>query len=188
MHVRLSRRPISPFITHTIPLHDDPSPVFRRVRVVSFAGSLAACVLLCIPQASATATATTAALNSDPSGGSRRDLGRRRNSSNAHRNRDLGHLSRNSHNAGTGKVLRRESEICEDSALLATAQLTTAGTATFKFRPGIGSHTYQAVFVGTQNAATSISAMAALSVTGKFPTTTTIASSGSMAAIPSPPP
>src|SRR5271166_6069423 len=38
---------------------------------------------------------------------------------------------------------------CEDSALLATAQLTTAGVATCKFRPGPGGHSYQAIFVGT---------------------------------------
>src|SRR5271167_1443496 len=38
---------------------------------------------------------------------------------------------------------------CEDSALLAAPQLTAAGIATFKFRPGVGSHSYQAIFVGT---------------------------------------
>jgi Bacterial Ig-like domain (group 3)/FG-GAP-like repeat len=68
---------------------------------------------------------------------------------------------------------------CEDSALLATAQLTSAGTATFKFRPGIGSHTYQAVFVGTSGYEKSTSTTADLTVTGLYPTTTTMASSGS---------
>ena len=38
---------------------------------------------------------------------------------------------------------------CTDSHLLATAQLTPAGTATYKFMPGIGSHSYKAVYVGT---------------------------------------
>src|SRR5271156_2904603 len=69
---------------------------------------------------------------------------------------------------------------CEDSALLATAQLTTAGIATYKFRPGIGSRSYQAVFVGTGSYAKSTSTAADLTVTGLYPTTTTIASSGSI--------
>ncbi|MFZ0661702.1 MAG: Ig-like domain repeat protein [Acidobacteriaceae bacterium] len=69
---------------------------------------------------------------------------------------------------------------CEDSALLATAQLTSAGIAIYKFRPGLGSHSYQAVFAGTKSYATSASAAEALTVTGPYPTTTTIASSGSV--------
>jgi hypothetical protein len=70
---------------------------------------------------------------------------------------------------------------CEDSALLASAQLTTAGSATYKFRPGPGSHKYQAVFVGTTSYANSSSAASALTVSSpaKYPTTTAIASSGS---------
>jgi len=35
---------------------------------------------------------------------------------------------------------------CTDVHILATAQLTSSGTATYKFRPGIGSHIYEAVF------------------------------------------
>ena len=69
---------------------------------------------------------------------------------------------------------------CEDSALLGTAQLTTAGMATFKFRPGIGSHTYQAVFAGTGSYAKSISSTATLTVTGLYPTASSIVSSGSV--------
>jgi sugar lactone lactonase YvrE len=67
---------------------------------------------------------------------------------------------------------------CEDSAILGTAQLTTAGTATFKFVPGIGVHSYKAVFAGTDSFAGSTSAAGALTVTGLYPTVTTIASSG----------
>src|SRR5271165_852875 len=67
---------------------------------------------------------------------------------------------------------------CEDSALLATAQLTTAGKATYKFRPGPGSHSYQAVFVGTHSYATSSSTTDSLSVLGPFPSATSITSSG----------
>ena len=55
---------------------------------------------------------------------------------------------------------------CEDSALVATAQLTPAGTATYKFRPGIGGHSYKAVFIGTTSYAKSGSTSASLSVTG----------------------
>ena len=40
---------------------------------------------------------------------------------------------------------------CEDIHLLGTAQLTSAGTAVLKFIPGMGSHSYKAVFVGTQS-------------------------------------
>ena len=73
---------------------------------------------------------------------------------------------------------------CTDIHLLGTAQLTSAGTAVFRFVPGIGSHSYKAVFVGTPNRAAayagSTSAPAALTVTGTFPTTTAIASSGSV--------
>jgi len=67
---------------------------------------------------------------------------------------------------------------CEDSALLATVQLTSAGVATYKFRPGIGSHSYQAVFVGTSSYTKSTSTTADFLVTGTHPTTTMITSSG----------
>jgi hypothetical protein len=69
---------------------------------------------------------------------------------------------------------------CTDIHLLSTAQLTSAGTAAFKFRPGPGSHSYKAVFVGTTTDAGSTSATTALTVTApaKIPTTTTITQSG----------
>ena len=72
---------------------------------------------------------------------------------------------------------------CTDSHLLGTRQLASAGTASLKFIPGIGSHSYKAVFVGTPNGASadaiSTSGTASLTVTGLYPTTTTIAQSGS---------
>ena len=68
---------------------------------------------------------------------------------------------------------------CTDIHLLGTAQLTSAGTATMKFRPGIGSHSYKAVFLGTKSNAASTSSASALTVTGQFSTTTTIAQNGS---------
>jgi hypothetical protein len=69
---------------------------------------------------------------------------------------------------------------CTDIHLLGTAQLTSKGTATFKFHPGIGSHSYQAVFVGTTVNAAGSSAPAALTVTAPtiYPSFATIASGG----------
>jgi Bacterial Ig-like domain (group 3)/FG-GAP-like repeat len=68
---------------------------------------------------------------------------------------------------------------CLNSALLGTAQLTPAGTAVMKFVPGIGTHSYTAVFVATTANAASTSSAQSLTVTGLFPTTTAISSSGS---------
>ncbi len=71
---------------------------------------------------------------------------------------------------------------CTDNHLLGTAQLTSAGTAIYRFVPGIGTHSYKAVFLGTPGGrgdfAGSASAAAPLAVTGKFPSVTTIAQSG----------
>ena len=70
---------------------------------------------------------------------------------------------------------------CTDIHILATAQTTSSGTATYKFRPGIGSHSYKAVFVGTNSYAGSISSASPLTVTGTtgpFATATSIAETG----------
>ena len=67
---------------------------------------------------------------------------------------------------------------CTDIHLLGTAQLTSAGTATLKLRPGVGSHSYKAVFVGTTASAASASTDSSLAVTGLSPTISTIAMSG----------
>jgi hypothetical protein len=66
---------------------------------------------------------------------------------------------------------------CEDAAIIGKAQLT-GGTAKFKFVPGIGVHTYKAIFNGTTTAAGSISTTQTLTVTGLYPTTTTIGATG----------
>jgi hypothetical protein len=74
---------------------------------------------------------------------------------------------------------------CTDIHLLGTAQLTSAGTATMKLRPGIGSHSYKAVFAGTNAYAGSASATTALTVTGTIPqlaTATAINQNGSWGA------
>ena len=56
--------------------------------------------------------------------------------------------------------------------------MTSAGTATLNLHPGIGSHSYKAVFLGTVNDVSSSSSAGALTVTGKFQTSTTIVPSG----------
>jgi Bacterial Ig-like domain (group 3)/FG-GAP-like repeat/FG-GAP repeat len=61
---------------------------------------------------------------------------------------------------------------CTDIHLLGMAQLTKTGVATLKFRPGIGSHNYKAVFVGTLEDAPSTSGPKALTVAGRLSTTT----------------
>ncbi len=92
-------------------------------------------------------------------------------------------------NAGSTAVTVGQVNFCDASAsnctdihLLGTSQLTAAGTAILRFRPGIGNHSYKAVFAGTNNDAGSSSSVSALSVTGTtgtLATTTTIAETGS---------
>jgi trimeric autotransporter adhesin len=75
---------------------------------------------------------------------------------------------------------------CTDIHLLGTAQLTSTGAATLKFRPGVGNHSYKAVFLGTTSNAPSASATSALAVvknTGLYPTATT-AGTGLQGVIP----
>src|SRR5206468_10537181 len=73
---------------------------------------------------------------------------------------------------------------CTDIHLIGTAQLTSAGTATLKFLPAVGSHSYKAVFVGAKTMAASTSAASALTVTGLLPSATeltTVAGAGTAA-------
>ena len=70
---------------------------------------------------------------------------------------------------------------CTDIHIVATAQLMSSGKATYKFRPGIGSHSYKSVFVATNSYAGSISSTSSLTVTGTsapFATATLIAETG----------
>jgi hypothetical protein len=64
---------------------------------------------------------------------------------------------------------------CEDVHVVGTAQLISTGTASFTFRPGIGSHSYKAEFAGSKNytasADPSASAAASLAVTYSVPET-----------------
>ena len=63
---------------------------------------------------------------------------------------------------------------CTDIHLLGLAQLTSSGTAVFKFRPGGGSRSYKAVFLGTKTYAGSASSVSALTVAAPYITTTQI--------------
>jgi subtilase family serine protease len=67
---------------------------------------------------------------------------------------------------------------CDPTHLIGTVQLTSVGTAALKFIPGMGVHSYQAVFVATNADAGSVSAASPLTVTASQPTTTTIVQSG----------
>ena len=60
---------------------------------------------------------------------------------------------------------------CTDIAALGLAQLTPSGTASTKFIVGPGTHTYKAIFAGTNSAQTSSSAASAPVTVGAFETT-----------------
>jgi len=80
--------------------------------------------------------------------------------------------------AGQVNFCDASSKYCTDIHLLGTAQLTSAGKSALKLRPGIGSHSYKAEFLGTNSDAASSSSASALTVTGIYPTTTIIAQVG----------
>ncbi|WP_446742445.1 beta strand repeat-containing protein [Silvibacterium acidisoli] len=80
---------------------------------------------------------------------------------------------------GLVKFCNASAPSCVDGAILATAQLNASGTASYKLRPGIGNRSYRAIFVGTTAYTSSSSPVAKLAVTGQYPTTTSIVSSGS---------
>ncbi len=91
--------------------------------------------------------------------------------------------------AGSASVTTGQVNFCDNAAgsctflhVLATAQLTSAGSASFSYVPGIGSHSYTAVFLATNADKTSTSSAADLTVTGTpvVGTTTTITKTGSV--------
>ena len=81
--------------------------------------------------------------------------------------------------AGQVKFCDASTAYCTDIHLFGIGQLTSGGTATLKFAPGIGTHSYKAIFTGTATGAASSSASASLSVSGLFPTTTALSQGGS---------
>src|ERR1700678_4444345 len=75
------------------------------------------------------------------------------------------------------------SRFCTDIHLLGTAQLTANGTATLKFRPGVGSHSYSAVLAEPADLGPSASTASSLTVTasqgtGQLATTTYLEAGG----------
>jgi hypothetical protein len=66
---------------------------------------------------------------------------------------------------------------CEDSAIVGKAQIV-GSSAQINIVPSIGAHQYTAIFNATDAAAASTSAAQSLTVTGLYPTTTSIAASG----------
>ncbi len=68
---------------------------------------------------------------------------------------------------------------CLYQAVVGKAQLTSSGTAAIKIIPAIGTHSYKAIFAGDTDYATSTSSNQSVTVTGTYPTATTISSSGS---------
>ncbi len=79
--------------------------------------------------------------------------------------------------AGTVNFCNASAPLCEDTAILGTAQLV-GGNATLRIIPAIGVHTYKAIFTGTATAVASTSSSQTLTVTGLYPTTTSIAATG----------
>jgi hypothetical protein len=74
-------------------------------------------------------------------------------------------------------------KFCTDIHLLGTAQLTANGTATMKFRPGVGSHSYKAVLAEPASLGPSASTASSLIVTasedtGQLATTTYLEAGG----------
>jgi hypothetical protein len=67
---------------------------------------------------------------------------------------------------------------CDPIHLVGSAQLTSAGTASLQFIPGMGSHSYKAMFAGTLADRKSSSVASSLIVTASQASTTTIAQSG----------
>lgn len=70
--------------------------------------------------------------------------------------------------------------LCQDSAVIGTAQITSDQTAVIRLVPGVGIHSYNAVFQGTNGADASESLPVLVTVTGNasYPSTTTIDAGG----------
>ena len=78
-----------------------------------------------------------------------------------------------------GQVHFCDASACTGTHLLGTAQLTRSGIAILNFIPGPGTHTYQAVFLGTNSVTqSSATASSTLTVTSAIPTTTTLQQTG----------
>ncbi len=81
--------------------------------------------------------------------------------------------------SGTITFCNASATRCLDSAVIGRAQLTSAGSASFKLTPGIGSHSYKAVYSARTNYTTASSAATTVTVTGSYKTASTISVTGS---------
>jgi hypothetical protein len=81
---------------------------------------------------------------------------------------------------GKGTILfcNAAAAFCSDVALLGSAQLTANGTASIKVSLGVGTYSIKAVFVGTNSASGSTSALQALTVADQVGTSTSLAVTG----------
>jgi hypothetical protein len=68
--------------------------------------------------------------------------------------------------SGTVVFCNAAATYCEDAAIYGTAQVTSSGTATFKFTPGVGTYSIVAKFLGISGSGTSSSTAEPLAVTG----------------------
>ena len=85
--------------------------------------------------------------------------------------------------AGQVNFCDATAKFCTDIHLLGTAQLTGSGTATLRFRPGVGSHSYKAVLAEPAALGPSASTASSLTVTasqgtGQLATSTYLDASG----------
>jgi sugar lactone lactonase YvrE len=80
--------------------------------------------------------------------------------------------------AGTVNFCDATAVYCTDVHLLGSAQLTASGVAAISLVPGMGSHSYKAVFAGTLFSTASSSVASPLTVRGSFATTSTLSVTG----------
>jgi uncharacterized membrane protein len=169
-----SPNPSSGASTLTLTAADTATPVSGTVTITGTSGSLMSMVALPVRvRAAQTASATNLSLTSASSAVTTVASGTLVTATAS--------VTAGSASLTTGQVnfCDATATSCDATHLIGTAQLTQAGTAVLQFIPGAGSHSYKAVFAGTNTNAISTSAASSLSVTAAHSTTTTIAQSGS---------
>jgi hypothetical protein len=82
--------------------------------------------------------------------------------------------------SGSVKLCDATATHCSDSHLLGTLQINSSGKVQFDLVPGIGKHSYKAIFAGTGNFAISSSSSVVVTTTGTLPTITSISGSNAL--------
>src|SRR5438034_1028486 len=147
-----------------------------RINVLNFSLLLWVVIAMCLPASSQSGTTTSLALTA---GG------------NPVTSINSGTMIALTASVSAGSTLIKQGQVnfcdatatyCTDIHLLGTAQLTSSGHAQLHLRPGTGTHSYKAVFLGTPKTTVaygaSASSAANLTVNGKAATATTITQSG----------